>query len=72
MDKNQIIQKYKLVSIEQLYKSSFKILLDNIVVCIANTFILIVTCFLFGITIIGLLYNLYSIGYYETIRRGYI
>lgn len=43
------------VSIESLYKSSFKIFIDNIVLCIANTFILSIVCFLFGITIIGLL-----------------
>ena len=51
----QIVQKKNSISIEELYKSSFKILIDNIVVCIANTFILVIVCFLFAITIIGLL-----------------
>ena len=55
MDENQIIQKYKLVSINELYKNSINILWDNIVLCVANTFILIVVCFLFAITVIGLL-----------------
>ena len=55
MEENQVVKNYKSVSIEELYKSSFKKIIDNIVICIANTFILLVTCFLFGITIIGLL-----------------
>ena len=55
MSEEQIAQKNNSISIEELYKESFKILLDNIVVCIANTFILIFVCFLFAITIIGLL-----------------
>ena len=55
MSEEQIAQKNNSISIEELYKESFKVLLDNIVVCIANTFILIFVCFLFAITIIGLL-----------------
>ena len=55
MSEEHIAQKNNSMSIEELYKESFKVLLDNIVVCIANTFILIFVCFLFAITIIGLL-----------------
>ena len=55
MEEHQVFRNYNSVSIEELYRGSFKILIDNIVICIANTFILLVTCFLFGITIIGLL-----------------
>ena len=51
----QIVQKKDSMSIEELYKSSFKVLIDNIVICIANTFLLLIVCFLFAITIVGLL-----------------
>ena len=47
MSEEQIAQKNNSISIEELYKESFKVLLDNIVVCIANTFILIFVCFLY-------------------------
>ena len=55
MSEQQIVPNKKSISIEELYKSSFKIFVDNVVVCIANTFVLIFVCFLFAITIIGLL-----------------
>jgi len=42
-------------SIEDLYKTSFKIFIDNIVVCIANTLIACILSVLFGITVIGIL-----------------
>ena len=51
----KIIQKKDQISIEELYKCSFKVLIDNIVICIANTFLLLIVCFLFAITIVGLL-----------------
>ena len=58
MEENKLETPIKIkkgMSIEKLYKSSFKIFIDNIVVCIANTVILGIVCFLFAITIIGLL-----------------
>ena len=42
-------------TIESIYKQAFKTRLDQIVVCIANTVIFFIVCFLLGITIIGLL-----------------
>ena len=42
-------------TIESIYKQAFKTMLDQIVVCIANTVIFFIVCFLLGITIIGLL-----------------
>ena len=41
-------------TIESIYKQAFKTMLDQIVVCIANTVIFFIVCFLLGITIIGL------------------
>ena len=55
MENNKIIVDNNSISIESLLKSSFKIFLDNIVVCIANTIIAIISSFLLAITIIGLL-----------------
>ena len=42
-------------TIESIYKQAFKTMQDQIVVCIANTVIFFIVCFLLGITIIGLL-----------------
>ena len=42
-------------TIESIYKQAFKTMLDQIVVCIANTVIFFIVCFLLGITVIGLL-----------------
>ena len=42
-------------TIESIYKQAFKTMLDQIVVCIANTVIFFIVCFLLGVTIIGLL-----------------
>ena len=42
-------------TIESIYKQAFKTMLAQIVVCIANTVIFFIVCFLLGITIIGLL-----------------
>ena len=42
-------------SISDLYKNSFKIFVDNIVVCVANTFILLICSIFLAMTIIGLL-----------------
>tara|TARA_Y100000590_G_C15249024_1_gene836789 strand:- start:54 stop:641 length:588 start_codon:yes stop_codon:yes gene_type:complete len=56
MKKNKIIVDNNSFSIESLLKSSFKILLDNIVVCIANTIIAIISSILLAITLIGILF----------------
>jgi len=42
-------------TIESIYKQAFKTILAQIVVCIANTVIFFIVCFLLGITVIGLL-----------------
>ena len=55
MENNKIIVDHNSISIESLLKSSFKIFLDNIVVCIANTIIAIISSFLLCITVIGIL-----------------
>ena len=44
-----------LINIENIYKTSFKTFLDNIVVCIANTVILIISTLFLAITVIGVL-----------------
>ena len=54
MEDNKITVDNNSITIESLYKSSFKIFLDNIVVCIANTIIAIVACLLLCITVIGI------------------
>ena len=56
MKNNKIIVDNNSFSIESLLKSSFKILLDNIVVCIANTIIAIISSILLAITLIGILF----------------
>ena len=43
------------INIENIYKTSFKTFLDNIVVCIANTVILIISSLFLAITVIGIL-----------------
>ena len=55
MKNNEITIDNNSITIESLLKSSFKIFLDNIVVCIANTIIAIISSFLLAITVIGLL-----------------
>ena len=42
-------------TIESIYKQTFKIMLAQIVVCIANTVIFLIACAFLGITIIGIL-----------------
>ena len=54
MEDNKITVDNHSITIESLYKNSFKIFLDNIVVCIANTIIAIVACMLLCITVIGI------------------
>lgn len=49
------ISKKRKYSIEELYKTSFKMFVDNIVICIANALIACVMSFIFTITIIGIL-----------------
>ena len=56
MENNKIIVDNNSFSIESLLKSSFKIFLDNIVVCIANTIIAIISSILLAITLIGILF----------------
>ena len=55
MKNNEIIVNNNSISIESLLKDSFKIFRDNIVVCIANTIIAIISSFLLFITVIGIL-----------------
>ena len=55
MKNNEITIDNNSITIESLLKSSFKIFLDNIVVCIANTIIAILSSFLLCITVIGIL-----------------
>ena len=42
-------------TIESIYKQGFQSILDHIVICIVNTVIFFIVCFLLGITVIGLL-----------------
>jgi len=56
MENNKIIVDNNSFSIESLLRSSFKIFLDNIVVCIANTIIAIISSILLAITLIGILF----------------
>ena len=42
------------INVENIYKTSFKTLSDNIVVCIANTVILIISNLFLAITVIGI------------------
>ena len=55
MGENQTTVDNNSITIELLYKNSFKILLDNIVVCIANTIIAVIVCILLCVTVIGIL-----------------
>tara|TARA_B100000959_G_C14841817_1_gene566384 strand:+ start:82 stop:678 length:597 start_codon:yes stop_codon:yes gene_type:complete len=55
MENNKITVDNSSISIESLYKSSFKIFLNNIVVCIANTIIATVASILLCITVIGIM-----------------
>ena len=47
--------KNKVYTIEELYKTSFAIFIDNIVICIANAAIACIMSFIFTITIIGII-----------------
>ena len=47
--------KNKVYTIEELYKTSFSIFIDNIVICIANAAIASIMSFIFTITIIGII-----------------
>ena len=47
--------KYKKPEVGDIYSKSFDIFKNNIVICIANTFIAAITTFLVSITIIGIL-----------------
>ena len=55
METNEINVNKDSISIESLLKSSFKKILDNIVVCIANTLIAFLSTIFLCITVIGIL-----------------
>ena len=58
-------------TIESIYKQGFQSILDHIVICIANTVIFFIVCFLLGITVIGLLAIPAMIGgYTESLIRA--
>jgi len=57
MTDKEIVEKSenRVYSIEKLYKTSFAMFIDNIVICISNAIIACVMSFIFTITIIGVL-----------------
>ena len=58
-------------TIESIYKQGFQSILDHIVICIVNTVIFFIVCFLLGITVIGLLAIPAMIGgYTESLIRA--